>query len=81
MARILTAVQAQRMMQALAYINDIATNETTIELFNDKRQKIKVCFYGNRVAVTLFGAFPKDDKEERFGTQSQFAYEYGVLDN
>lgn len=81
MARILTAVQAQRMMQAMAHINDIATHEVTIELFNDKRQKIKVCFFGNRVSVDLVGAFPMDDRSERFGTQSQFAFEYGVLDN
>jgi hypothetical protein len=78
MARILTTTQAERMLQAMAYINDIATHETQIELFNAEGRKVRVIFYGNQVSVDLFGAFPKDNRHERYGSQAEFGSAYNI---
>lgn len=78
MPLILTPTQAQRIVEAAAYLNDIAIHETNIELFNAKNQKVRVCIFGNQVHVDLFACLPKDNMSERYATQSAFSSTYGA---
>lgn len=81
MARILNASQAEMVIKAMAYMNNVNAS-AEFELRNGQNQKIRVfCGIDNHVRVDLFAAKNCDCKMEIFGTQSQFAFEYGVLDN
>lgn len=76
---ILSKLQAESILQAVAHLNNIgALHEVNIDMFNAKPAKVRVCLFGNRVHVDMFGSSPKFDESERYATQADFAFAYGV---
>lgn len=78
MSRILSAAQAEAIMQAAAHLNNLAVHEVNIEMFGLRSEKVRVCLFGNRVNVDLFGSFAKYDQSERYATQADFASAYNL---
>lgn len=73
MTRILNKIQAQRLIESMAYMNDLSVIETVVRLLGDNGQCVQVEFYGNHVTVR------QGLKEREFyTTQADFAFAYGL---